>query len=100
MTGKSAKYILHNHPNNSSFSLNDISYLVQNKPEFISLVTNTGKVELLELNEDFNKATLNVKFKRLKKKYNKDIANNKKKGYTKIAENLLNDKSLGFTLRI
>lgn len=62
-------------------------------------MTNTGKVELLELNEDFNKATLNVKFKRLKKKYNKDIANNKKKGYTKIAENLLNDKSLGFTLR-
>lgn len=99
LTGKSAKYILHNHSNNSSFSLNDISYLVQNKPEFISLVTNTGKVELLELNEDFNKATLNVKFKRLKKKYNKDIANNKKKGYTKIAENLLNDKSLGFTLR-
>lgn len=99
LTGKSAKYILHNHPNNSSFSLNDISYLIQNKPEFISLVTNTGKVELLELNEDFNKATFKVKFKRLKKKYKKDIANNKKKGYTKIAENLLNDKSLGFTLR-
>nr|DAG05257.1 MAG TPA: minor capsid protein [Siphoviridae sp. ctbxa26] len=99
LTGKSAKYILHNHPNNSSFSLNDISYLVQNKPEFISLVTNRGKVELLELNEDFNKATFKVKFKRLKKKYKKDIANNKKKGYTKIAENLLNDKSLGFTLR-
>lgn len=99
LTGKSAKYILHNHPNNSSFSLNDISYLVQNKPEFISLVTNTGKVELLELNEDFNKPTFKVKFKRLKKKYKKDIANNKKKGYTKIAENLLNDKSLGFTLR-
>lgn len=99
LAGKSAKYILHNHPNNSSFSLNDISYLVQNKPEFISLVTNTGKVELLELNEAFNKATFKVKFKRLKKKYKKDIANNKKKGYTKIAENLLNDKSLGFTLR-
>ena len=99
LTGKSAKYILHNHPNNSSFSLNDISYLVQNKPEFISLVTNTGKVELLELNEDFNKPIFKVKFKRLKKKYKKDIANNKKKGYTKIAENLLNDKSLGFTLR-
>ncbi len=98
LTGKSAKYILHNHPNNSSFSMNDITFLIDNKPDFISVVKNNGSVELLEI-QNFNYRRFVVEVNRLEKKYQKDIANNLEKGYTKVASELLKKFKSGLILR-
>lgn len=98
LTGKSAKYILHNHPNNSSFSMNDIVFLTDNKSDFISVVKNNGSVELLEI-QNFNYRRFVVEVNRLEKKYQKDIANNLEKGYTKVAGELLKKSKSGLILR-
>ncbi len=98
LTGKSAKYILHNHPNNSSFSMNDIVFLTDNKSDFISVVKNNGSVELLEI-QNFNYRRFVVEVNRLEKKYQKDIANNLEKGYTKVAGELLKKTKSGLILR-
>ena len=98
LTGKSAKYILHNHPNNSSFSMNDITFLIDNKPDFISVVKNNGSVELLET-INFDRRQFTTEIKRLRKKYQKDIVNDLEKGYNKIAKELLLKSKSGLHLR-
>lgn len=98
LTGKSAKYILHNHPNNSSFSINDIAFLIDNKSDFISVVKNNGSVELLEI-IDFDRRQFTVEMKRLRKKYQKDIANDLEKGYNNITRELLLKSKSGLHLR-
>ena len=99
LTGKSAKYILHNHPNNSSFSMNDIVFLTDNKSDFISVVKNNGSVELLEIT-DFDRRKFTTEIKRLRRKYQKDIANDLENGYNKIAKELLLKSKSGRQLRI
>ena len=97
ITGRSrAKYVVHNHPNNSSFSNRDISWFVKNKNvKYFSIAKNNGLVETLIRTDSFNESILKVEYERLVKKYKNDIEKNKQKGYSMVVEKLLQKTKSG-----
>lgn len=85
-----AKYVMHNHPNNQSFSNRDIVWIVKNpQVEYFSIVKNNGQSELIYIPRDFNDKLLIIEYKRLCKKYSKDIENDSVRGYNKVVNTLL-----------
>ena len=91
-----AKYVIHNHPNNRSFSSRDIIWLINNEQvKFFSIVKNNGSVEMIFIPDNFDKDRFKVEYYRQKKKFEKDIANNEQKGYDKVISNLLRKTKSG-----
>lgn len=91
-----AKYVLHNHPNNASFSNTDIAWLMNNdNVKLFSIVKNNGNVEIVYLPDDFDKSILIKEYNRLVKKSKKAIEQNKQTGYNKVIEKLLTKSRSG-----
>lgn len=83
-------YVLHNHPNNKSFSNRDIEWLMENSNvKYFSIVKNNGNTELIYLPENFDKIMLKTEYMRIIKKQKKIIDNDVQKGYNKVIEELL-----------
>ena len=91
-----AKFVLHNHPNNNTFSTKDISFVAKNEhTQYFSVIKNSGDVEILYKHNSFDKGKAKVEIKRLEEKFKKDIANNEQKGYTKLVEVFLTKTKSG-----
>ncbi len=78
-------FIMHNHPRNSSFSLDDLQeFLINDSVKTLSIVKNNGGVEILTKTQNFNKeksyTTLIRCYRDFKKNQNK---------HSKIAKSLL-----------
>ena len=85
-----AKYVMHNHPNNQSFSNKDVVWLLKNpNVRYFSIVKNNGKSEIIYLPENFDATKLKIEYKRLTKKYSKEIAQSKERGYNSVISDLL-----------
>ncbi|MFT4146418.1 MAG: minor capsid protein [Mobilitalea sp.] len=92
----SAKYVIHNHPNNKSFSNKDLLWLYNNdNVKYFSIVKNNGQIEMIYKKDDFNKAIFKLEYERVERKFAKDIVNNKEKGYDKVIEHVLNKTKSG-----
>ena len=73
---KNTTFVMHNHPNNTSFSVNDINWFVgHSQVTNLSLVTNTGKVELLTRMNNFDEAAFKALWEDAKELCSKDQAN-------------------------
>lgn len=91
-----AVYVLHNHPNNASFSDKDFSWLMRNdNVKYFSIVKNNGNVEIIHIPDEFDKRVFETEYKRLVKKYEKDIAKDVQDGYNKVVEKLLTKSKCG-----
>lgn len=91
-----AKYVIHNHPNNASFSNRDLNWLIRNENvRYFSIVKNNGAVEVLHILDNFNRGIFKIEYERLEKKYMKEIEKDKDKGYTKVVEKLLTKTKSG-----
>ena len=97
VTGRTqAKYVVHNHPNNSSFSDRDIRWFIENEQtKFFSIAKNSGKIEVLIKEETFDIRRLLVEWKRAEKKFQKEIAKNDQTGYTKVVNRVLESTKSG-----
>lgn len=63
-------FVMHNHPRNGSYSDTDIAFLLSNdNVKSLSIVKNSGKVEVLTKSENYDKMQLINSFKRCYKKY-------------------------------
>lgn len=69
-------FIMHNHPRNSSFSLNDVLLFKDfDDLKTLSIVKNNGDVECITKLYDFNSKTFDIEFNRLYKKIVKNETN-------------------------
>ena len=85
---------MHNHPNNSGHSLQDIQWLCTNGAKGISVVKNSGESSLLIKTDEFSESQVKIELLRLKKKYQKYIDDDIEKGYTKVIKEFLKDSKL------
>lgn len=91
-----AMYVMHNHPNNESFSDRDISWLIRNpQVKYFSIVKNNGDAEMIHILDNFNKNIMIIEYNRLIKKYSKEIAKNPTEGYNKVVNTLLTKTRAG-----
>lgn len=90
-----AKYVIHNHPNNASFSDRDVFWFCDNVCQYFSIVKNNGEIEILCKDESFDKKVITYEYDRLVKKYQKDIDKNKQQGYNKVIEKLITKTKSG-----
>lgn len=86
--------VLHNHPNNTEHSLQDIQWLCTNRVKGISVAKNSGECSLLIKTKDFSESQVKIELLRLKKKYQKDIDTDIEKGYTKVVRDFLKEAKL------
>lgn len=91
-TIESSEFVMHNHPNNSSFSNRDVLWFAENDVPLFSQIGNNGKTEILIKTSGFSKEKLFIEYKRLKKKYEKLIEKDSNAGYNKITKELLKKK--------
>lgn len=85
-----SKFVLHNHPNNESFSDIDIAYfLSKTRVKYISLVKHNGEVEIIEKTEFFDLRKAFVEFKRSEEKNKNKFAGNIQKRYNLIIKDFL-----------
>lgn len=62
--------IMHNHPRNSSYSMNDLALFLDNDNiKTMTVVKNNGSVEILSKTDEFNKSSAITSYKRQFKKY-------------------------------
>lgn len=91
-----AKYVMHNHPNNASFSDRDIAWLMKNRQvSYFSIVKNSGDVEIIHIPENFNIRLFMTEYKRSLNKYRKIIEKDSQSGYNKMIEELLTKTKSG-----
>lgn len=91
-----AVYVIHNHPNNESFSNLDLAWFIKNdNTKYFSIVKNNGSVELLYKSTEFNNDIFKIEYQRAVKKYQKDIDKDAQKGYNKVVEYVLNKTKSG-----
>ena len=91
-----AKYVMHNHPNNASFSDRDIAWLMKNRQvSYFSIVKNSGDVEIIHISENFNIQLFITEYKRCLNKYRKIIEKDSQSGYNKMIEELLTKTKSG-----
>ncbi len=94
-----ARYVLHNHPNNSSFSNRDLLWLLKNdNVKYFSIVKNNGEVEILYKPDNFDISLFKVEYLRLQKRFGKDIERDEQKGYNKLVDTLLKKTKSGLIL--
>lgn len=95
LTGAKKGYmILHNHPNNTDHSLQDIHWLCAGDSHGISVVKNNGDCNILIKTEDFSENAVRTELKRLQKKYQNSIDMDVEDGYTKVVKDFLKDAKL------
>lgn len=91
-----AVFVAHNHPNNSSFSNQDLSWLINNNQiRYFSIVKNNGSIEMIYLPDTFDRNKFAVEYNRLMKKYKNLIESNEQNGYTKLVGELLEKTKSG-----
>ncbi|MCD2345808.1 minor capsid protein [Clostridium guangxiense] len=66
---------IHNHPGGSTFSYTDIGQFLKPQLKFITIVTNQGKVFVLDKKDSFNFAGIYAKIKEIKNKYGGTVTN-------------------------
>lgn len=87
--------IIHNHPNNKTFSMLDLTtFFDAEKLKYFGLVKNNGTIELIA-KTNFNISIAYTEMKRLKKKYQNIIANDKTKGYDLVVDKFLKTTKSG-----
>ena len=97
ISGRSkALYVIHNHPNNESFSNVDLSWFMNNdNVKYFSIVKNNGEVELLHKSNEFDLEKFRIEYKRMVKKYQKDIDIDEQMGYNKVVKQVLTKTKSG-----
>ncbi|GHU59406.1 hypothetical protein FACS1894133_6110 [Clostridia bacterium] len=61
-------FVIHNHPRNGRFSLNDLYFFIQDDAcSHLSVVKHNGEVEILSKTNNFNKTDAFILFKRMRK---------------------------------
>lgn len=97
VSGRSkALYVIHNHPNNESFSNVDLSWFMNNdNVKYFSIVKNNGEVELLYKSNEFDLEKFRIEYKRMVKKYQKDIDIDEQMGYNKVVKQVLTKTKSG-----
>ncbi|MCX7714847.1 MAG: hypothetical protein N2171_03860 [Clostridia bacterium] len=66
-------FVMHNHPNNSSFSMLDLKFFIENDNiKYISIVKNNGNIEILTKSETYDITNLQSVVRKLAKKYIKN----------------------------
>ena len=80
-------FVMHNHPRNSSYSTNDIIFLLQHhEVKSLSIVKNNGNIEILSKRESFDVNAIYKDFQRIIKKTVKTESSNE---YDKAINKLL-----------
>ena len=84
----SGLFVMHNHPKNSSYSLKDIAFLLDNDDvTTLSIVKNNGAIETLTKTATYNKQDAKIRLSRLLKQYVKNYTDNEcDKAITKFIE--------------
>lgn len=91
-----ARYVIHNHPDNASFSNRDVFWFANNfATQYFSIVKNSGNTELLYKTSKFDRDKLVIEYKRLVKKYKKEIEKNENVGYDIVTRELLRKNKSG-----
>ena len=80
-------FVMHNHPRNNSFSLNDISFFCNNSNvKTLTIVKNNGRVEYITKSINYNSSVLKLEYDRLHKDI---IVNNTDSEKNKLIKKLL-----------
>ena len=62
-------FVMHNHPRNSSYSMNDLYYILNNDQiKSLSIIKNNGSVEILMKTSEYDKVRMQVALRRAVKK--------------------------------
>lgn len=87
--------VLHNHPNNKSFSNVDIFEFIEDNISYMGVVKNSGEIEMLRKREDFSESKSITALSRAIKYYQNDIDKNEELGYDKAIRKFLKDPKSG-----
>ena len=93
LTGRgSLMVILHNHPRNKSFSLNDVLVLLKSDElKTLSIVKNNGEVEVITKSDNFDS---NIAFRVLQRNIKKYVKSKTNAEYEKVISKTLTDKEV------
>jgi SPP1 gp7 family putative phage head morphogenesis protein len=87
LLGKGSElFVMHNHPRNSSFSMQDIMFLTKSEIKTLTIVKNNGDVEAITKGTEFN---LNVMQTELKRLIKKTVKSGDTAEYDKVIEKFL-----------
>ncbi len=89
LTTGSNLFVMHNHPSNSSFSINDLYFFVKNDSiKYLSIVKNNGGIEILTKNSNYDRLELQRHVSRMiSKNVKKDLDSEYDKVISKIINN-------------